>query len=83
MSGADQPGLLWRKSSACNPTECVEVAFCRDRVFVRDSKNREATVLEFTRAEWLSFIVDPSRWSLPESQPAPWGFTRTPTDDGE
>lgn len=37
MSSGDQPAVLWRRSQACNPVECVEVAFRRDRVLVRDS----------------------------------------------
>jgi hypothetical protein len=61
VSLADQPALLWRRSRACNPTECVEVAFRQDRVLVRDSKNLEAGVLEFTRDTWRAFLLDLSR----------------------
>lgn len=61
MSLADHPAVLWRRSQACNPVECVEVALCEDRVLVRDSKNPEAGVLEFTRDEWQAFLLDLSR----------------------
>jgi Domain of unknown function (DUF397) len=61
----DQPVLLWRKSRKCNPVECVEVAFSRDRVLVRDSKNLEAGALEFTREAWQAFLLDLSRGRLP------------------
>lgn len=60
MSLADQPAVLWRRSRACNPLECVEVAFCGDRVLVRDSKQPEAGVLAFSRDEWRAFLrADP------------------------
>lgn len=61
---ANQSELLWRRSNACNPTECVEVAFDQNRVLVRDSKQRGSAVLEFTRAQWQSFIADQSRWNV-------------------
>lgn len=62
MSAADQSGMLWRKSSACAPTECVEVAFDREQVFVRDSKNREQAILEFTCEEWRTFLANQAHW---------------------
>jgi hypothetical protein len=52
----DQSGQLWRRSSRCNPGECVEVSASRDRVFVRDSKDRSGPVLEFTRDSWRAFL---------------------------
>lgn len=58
MSLSEQPVLLWRRSRACNPVECVEVAFSRDRVLVRDSKNLKAGVLEFTNDTWRAFLLD-------------------------
>lgn len=61
---ANQSELLWRRSSACNPTECVEVAFDHNRVLVRDSKRRGPAILEFTHAQWQSFIADRSRWNV-------------------
>jgi hypothetical protein len=64
MPLADQPALLWRRSQACNPVECVEVAVCRDRVLVRDSANPQAGALEFTRDEWQAFLLDVSRGRL-------------------
>lgn len=68
MSAADQPGMLWRKSSACAPTECVEVAFARERIFVRDSKNRERAVLEFTYEEWRTFLANQAHWGALDNQ---------------
>jgi hypothetical protein len=46
----------WRHSSYSNPTDCVEVAFSRDAIAVRDSKDPAGPVLVFTPAEWRAFI---------------------------
>jgi hypothetical protein len=61
VSLADHLPVLWRRSQACNPLECVEVASCGDRVLVRDSKKPEAGTLEFTRDEWRGFLLDLSQ----------------------
>lgn len=58
MSFVDHHAVLWRRSQACNPVECVEVALCEDRVLVRDSQSPEAGVLEFTPDEWRVFLLD-------------------------
>ena len=46
----------WRRSSRCASTTCVEVAKVDDLYLVRDSKNPDATALEFTEAEWEAFV---------------------------
>jgi hypothetical protein len=48
--------LAWRKSSACDPSECVEVASCGDHVLVRDSEAAMGPFLMFPHQEWHSFI---------------------------
>jgi hypothetical protein len=48
--------VTWRKSSASATGDCVEVAICCDAIFVRDSKQRHAHVLEFTFSEWNAFL---------------------------
>jgi hypothetical protein len=51
-------GLTWRRSYRCESGACVEVAFgADDTVYVRDSKDRNGTVLRFTRAEWATFTA--------------------------
>lgn len=46
----------WRKSSySGNGGNCVEVADHRNRVLVRDTKNRAGTVLRFTPDAWRRF----------------------------
>jgi hypothetical protein len=46
----------WRKSSLSAANGCVEVAFVKDQVAVRDSKNRGGAVLIFTAHEWRAFL---------------------------
>jgi Domain of unknown function (DUF397) len=55
-SGVDRANLLWRRSSACNPVECVEVAFSGHLIFVRDSKDPSGPLLEFSPPAWGDFL---------------------------
>jgi len=48
----------WRKSSICDSSTCVEVAFAGERVAMRDSKDPEGPVLTFSREAWTSFLAD-------------------------
>jgi hypothetical protein len=50
--------LLWRRSGACHPVDCVEVAVAADRVLVRDSKDLLSPVLEFPAGAWRRFLRD-------------------------
>jgi Domain of unknown function (DUF397) len=47
----------WRKSSLSAANGCVEVAFLKDQVAVRHSKNRGGAVLIFTAHEWQAFLA--------------------------
>jgi hypothetical protein len=48
----------WRKSSySSNGENCVEVAPVPDLVLVRDSKSRDAGVIEFAVPAWVAFVV--------------------------
>jgi len=67
VSSVEGPGLLWRTSSACNPSECVEVAFSGDRVFVRDSAAR---ILEFSWQDWRVFVSGLQRGGGPAASAA-------------
>lgn len=53
--------LTWRKSSfSGSQANCVEVA-ARDRVLVRDTKNKSGAVLRFTPAAWRRFADEVKR----------------------
>jgi hypothetical protein len=53
--------LTWRKSSfSGSEANCVEVA-ARDRVLVRDTKNKPGKVLRFTPAAWRRFAEQVKR----------------------
>jgi len=50
-------GAVWRKSSASNgQAECVEIAFTKRAVGVRDSKHPVEGMLAFSPSEWRAFI---------------------------
>jgi hypothetical protein len=49
----------WRKSSRSNGnggSNCVEVAVVAATIGVRDSKNPDGPVLQFTPIDWESFV---------------------------
>ncbi len=48
-------GLKWTRSSFCSDSACVELSALGDNVYVRDGKNVDAPVLQFTRSEWDDF----------------------------
>ncbi|MBX6749329.1 MAG: DUF397 domain-containing protein [Micromonosporaceae bacterium] len=50
-----QASIAWVKSRRCEASACVEVAYSGDEVLVRNSTN-EASVLRFTKVEWVAFI---------------------------
>jgi len=47
---------LWKKSSRSGAGGCVEVRRTRYGVQVRDSKNPDGAVLDFTDREWDAFL---------------------------
>jgi hypothetical protein len=52
----DLSRATWRKSTQSGYDGCVEVAFLKGRVAVRDSKDRSGAVLMFTAQEWATFV---------------------------
>jgi hypothetical protein len=69
----DLTGAVWRKSTHSCANGCVEVSFVGDQIAVRDSKNRNGTVLVFTSAEWRAFTegVRGGEFELPDAQSPP------------
>lgn len=59
MTALDMSRAVWRKSSMSGGNgNCVEVAGNLPGVVaVRDSKDREGTVLAFTPAQWRAFTA--------------------------
>lgn len=47
----------WVKSTLCAAHECVEVSTVDETWSVRDSKNPEGPILDFTKEEWEAFIT--------------------------
>lgn len=52
-----EPALIWRKSSRSNSAGCLEVAFTKGSVLLRDSKHPRGLVLSFSLHEWSAFIT--------------------------
>lgn len=47
----------WRKSSYSGDMNCVEVALQPEAVLVRDSKNPDGGMLEFSTDAWTEFVA--------------------------
>jgi predicted secreted Zn-dependent protease len=47
----------WRKSGYCNNSACVEIAYTKDYVLIRDSKDLSGPILRFNLREWNAFIA--------------------------
>lgn len=46
----------WQRSSRCEAASCVEVNNTSTVIYVRDSKNPDGGILEFTAESWHDFI---------------------------
>ena len=54
--------MTWRKATKSgNNGSCVEVRKVDDTIQVRDSKNPNGPVLDFTEAEWDAFLDGTSK----------------------
>jgi len=49
--------LVWRKSSACGSSACVEVAGGAEVILVRDSDDPGGARLQFDAADWRAFLA--------------------------
>lgn len=48
--------MKWTKSTRCESSACVEVAFDHEGTLIRDSKNPDGPVLKFSEQEWGEFL---------------------------
>jgi len=57
MSPNDRATLAWRKAAySTSNGSCVEVATIEGGVAVRDSKDPDGPILQYTGAEWFAFL---------------------------
>lgn len=56
MSPSAGVSSVWRKSSKCANTECVEIAREQDMILLRDSKSPETPAFRYTREEFRAFL---------------------------
>jgi hypothetical protein len=56
VANLEEPGIMWRKSTASNSSGCVEVAVAGRSVLVRDSGNPDGVVLRLPSASWSAFL---------------------------
>lgn len=48
---------VWRRSTRSDHGQCVEVAFTRSLVHVRNSRDPRGAALAFTTPEWEAFLA--------------------------
>jgi hypothetical protein len=49
--------IVWRKSTASSSGACVEVAFVKGWVLIRDSVNPTGGMLQFSPDAWNAFLT--------------------------
>ncbi|MBT3151005.1 DUF397 domain-containing protein [Streptomyces sp. CHD11] len=58
MADVSQPTWFKSSYSGGSGTECVECAFAEHDTLVRDSKNREGSVIRVDHSSWTSFVQE-------------------------
>lgn len=48
---------VWRRSTRCGESNCVEIATASDGILMRDSKLDDSPVLGFSREAWSHFVA--------------------------
>lgn len=57
MADFEEPCIAWRKSTASDGSNCLEVAAVDGSVLVRDSANRDGAVLTLSPAAWSDLLA--------------------------
>lgn len=58
MADSERISVLWRKSAAsAGHGDCVEVAFMRESVLLRNSRDPSGPELRFSHSEWRAFLA--------------------------
>ena len=57
MVGRANSDLEWRKATASEESNCVEVAVTRSSILIRNSRDPVGEVLAFTYREWHAFLA--------------------------
>jgi predicted secreted Zn-dependent protease len=52
----DRVSAVWRRSTFCADTTCVEVAVTPTEILMRDAKNPARQPLAFDQATWQDFV---------------------------
>jgi hypothetical protein len=47
----------WRRSTKCAGGDCVEIRIAGEEVAMRDSKNPDAAILQFSGEGWQAFVA--------------------------
>jgi len=56
MSVGNSIELVWRRSSFCIPSDCIEVTSYRGQILIRDSAASTGHILSFPNRAWKVFI---------------------------
>lgn len=57
MSEQDHASLAWRKSSASESGNSIEVAISPEAVYIRHSRHQGGPVLRFLHEEWAALLA--------------------------
>ena len=52
----EQQKTVWRKSTRCGSSACVEIAMTESAILMRDSKDLNVPALHFSKNSWVDFV---------------------------
>jgi hypothetical protein len=71
VAKSDPTHIRWRKSTASEPNDCVEVAFVEHAVLVRHSRDPSGPKLTYSEAEWAAFLAGVRNGEFDLDPPSP------------